>query len=40
MRLRRFFTAAASSVAVRTARFARLPFIVDQTFSTGFSSGA
>ncbi len=40
MRLSRFLTAAARSVAVRTARFARLPFIVDQTFSTGLSSGA
>jgi hypothetical protein len=35
IRLRRFFTVAASSVAVRTARLARLPFMVDQTFSTG-----
>src|SRR3954447_19897784 len=32
MRLSRFFTVAARSVAVRTARLARLPFIVDQTF--------
>ncbi|SNY61494.1 hypothetical protein SAMN05421748_122182 [Paractinoplanes atraurantiacus] len=40
MRLRRFFTAAVSSLAVRTARLPRLVFIVDQTFSTGFSSGA
>jgi hypothetical protein len=40
MRLSLFFTAAASSVAVRTARLARPPFMVDQTFSTGLSSGA
>ena len=32
--------AAARPVAVCTARSARLPFIVNQTFSTGFSSGA
>jgi hypothetical protein len=35
----RFFTAAARSVAVRPARLARLPFVVDQTFSARVEVG-
>lgn len=39
MGLRWFYTAAASSLAVRAARLAGLPFIVDQTFSTRVELG-